>query len=113
MIDQKTLNELKNELLDEKSRLEDNLKKIATKEDGDYEAKFDDIGRSQEENAEEVDEYSTNLGITETLEKNLRDVEDALGKMEGGTYGICENCGKEISIERLRANPSARTCIKC
>lgn len=113
MLDQKTLNELKSRLLEEKIRLEDDLKKIATKDDGDYEAKFDDIGRSQEENAEEVDEYSTNLGITETLEQNLKDVEEALLRMGEGTYGICDNCQKEINLDRLRANPSAMTCIKC
>jgi DnaK suppressor protein len=113
MIDVKIIKELKNQLLEEKSHLEEDLKKIATKEDGDYETKFDDLGRSQEENAEEVDEYSTNLSITETLENNLKDVDEALDRIVKGTYGFCENCQKEIDIERLKANPAAKNCIKC
>jgi len=33
--------------------------------------------------------------------------------MESGIYGICKNCQQEIGIERLKTNPSARTCIIC
>jgi RNA polymerase-binding transcription factor DksA len=37
----------------------------------------------------------------------------SLGKIEEGTFGICEACGEEISIERLRARPVATYCITC
>ncbi len=43
----------------------------------------------------------------------LGNVEDALQKIENGTYGVCEKCGKEIEIERLKAMPFAKVCIKC
>ena len=36
-----------------------------------------------------------------------------LNKFEQGTYGICDNCGKEISLERLQAIPQAALCIDC
>lgn len=115
-IEKKTMEELKNALLEEKAELEKNLGKIAKpvdKEEGDYETSFEDIGTDKDDNATEVDQYTQNLGVESALEKNLQDVIDALEKMDKGTYGICENCQKEIPVERLKANPSAKTCIKC
>lgn len=115
-IDEKTLSELKQALLKEKEELENNLSKIAkpvNKDTGDYETSFDQIGEDDDENATEVEQYSDNLAVEETLEKKLQDIIEALAEMEQGTYGICKNCNQEISLDRLRANPSARTCIKC
>ncbi len=43
----------------------------------------------------------------------LREIDLALEKLEEGTYGICESCGKPISLKRLRIMPSARLCIRC
>jgi len=115
-IDQKILEELKAALLKEKEELEKNLARIARpvdKQDGDYETSFEDIGTDREDNASEVEQYSDNLPVEFALEKKLKDIISALERMENGTYGICENCNTEISLERLRANPSAKTCIKC
>ncbi len=80
----------------------------------DYEAKFEDLGRSEEDNAEEVESYTTNIGITETLEKSLIEVNDALDRIEAGTYGKCDACKEsDIRIERLNAYPAARLCMNC
>ncbi|MFH1877402.1 MAG: TraR/DksA C4-type zinc finger protein [Candidatus Omnitrophota bacterium] len=46
-------------------------------------------------------------------EKEINLIEDALARIEEGTYGKCLACGKEINTERLRAMPSARYCVKC
>ncbi len=48
-----------------------------------------------------------------SLQENLTEVEDALVKIEAGTYGKCEECGKPISSARLEAVPAARYCIDC
>jgi RNA polymerase-binding transcription factor DksA len=37
----------------------------------------------------------------------------ALEKIENGAYGVCENCGKEITEERLLVCPEAKTCLNC
>ncbi|MEA1926040.1 MAG: TraR/DksA C4-type zinc finger protein [Patescibacteria group bacterium] len=115
MLDKKTLEELKQKLLDEKKQLENELAQLADKEgEGEYEAKYEDYGRTEEDNAEEVEAYTANISITETLEKNLKDVNDALKRMKNGKYGICEKCGKKkIRVERLKAYPAARSCIVC
>lgn len=111
----KTIEELKGQLLREKAELEKNLSKIARSVDnkGDYETTFDEIGYDREDNATEVDEYSDTLPVEVTLEKKLQEVRDALERIEKGTYGKCANCDKEISLERLQANPAAKSCIEC
>jgi len=115
-LDQKTLAELKASLLKEKLELEKNLEQIATpldKKSGDYETSFEEIGTDKEDNATEIEQYSDNFSVETILEKKLQNIIEALKKMEAGTYGTCENCRKEIDIARLKANPSAKTCLKC
>ncbi len=53
------------------------------------------------------------IRLRERESRYLKKVEYALRKMEEGTYGICENCGKPISYERLKARPVAVYCIEC
>jgi RNA polymerase-binding protein DksA len=52
-----------------------------------------------------------------TLEENsehvLAEIDEALQRIEDGTYGTCTNCGKEIPAERLEARPWATLCIEC
>lgn len=48
-----------------------------------------------------------------SLAENLHDVEDALAKLDAGTYGQCEDCGSTIAAARLEAVPAARYCITC
>ncbi|GAA0569133.1 TraR/DksA family transcriptional regulator [Actinomadura livida] len=45
--------------------------------------------------------------------ERLADIEDALRRIRGGTYGTCERCGGPIAPGRLEARPTARTCITC
>jgi RNA polymerase-binding protein DksA len=115
-LDKKTVLELKEQLLKEKDHLEKSLGKIAepvNKEGGDYKTTFDDIGTDRDDNATEVDQYSDNLSVETALEKKLQDVLEALERIETGTFGHCANCDQEISLERLKANPSAKTCTEC
>ena len=43
----------------------------------------------------------------------LRKIDQAIEKIDSGTFGICEECGEEIAAERLRARPIATLCIDC
>nr|BFE58508.1 TraR/DksA C4-type zinc finger protein [Dactylosporangium thailandense] len=45
--------------------------------------------------------------------RRLADLDDALARLDAGTYGICERCGRPIPPERLLARPAARTCVVC
>lgn len=114
-IQPETLKELKEKLLTEKAHFEEELSRIAkpTSAEGDYQTSFSEIGTDEDENASEVEEYTDNLAVTTNLEKQLKEISEALERMENGTYGICENCSKEIPLERLRVYPAAKRCLDC
>ena len=48
-----------------------------------------------------------------SLADTLQEIEDALAKLDAGTYGQCEECGGVIAEARLEAKPAARLCIAC
>ena len=76
---------------------------VPMENDGEADADYSD----QADYVEEFESRSARLG---ELEKKLHDVRDALKKIEGGNYGVCEKSGQPIEIDRLQANPAARTC---
>ena len=114
-MDQTTLNELKKSLEKRKDELTAQLETIGHKAEGEdnYDANFPQYGDSAEDNAIEVADYATNLSYERELEPELKDIDKALEKIEDGTYGKCEKCGKDIDIERLKVMPSATECVEC
>ncbi|MDP1538662.1 MAG: TraR/DksA C4-type zinc finger protein, partial [bacterium] len=116
------IEELKKKLEREKENIEKQLEKFAFKDKklkGDWDTRFPRFNGGEtgsaalEQAADEVEEYSTLLSIEHSLELRLKNINSALEKIKKGKYGICEKCGKEIPIERLKAFPEARTCTKC
>lgn len=73
-----------------------------------------DTGEDSDENdmADRTVAYEERTSTLNTLELRLKDVNDALEKIEKGTYGICETSGEPIDTDRLVANPAARTKIE-
>lgn len=115
-LDNKLLKELRKKLESDKKEIENELQKIAVKDKkipGDYDTKFPSYGSSMDENAMEVTDYQDRLSLHHTLKVDLLKINNALGKMKAGTYGMCENCTQPISIERLRANSAATVCLDC
>ncbi|MHC4556912.1 MAG: TraR/DksA family transcriptional regulator [Planctomycetota bacterium] len=51
------------------------------------------------------------LGLLDSERKLLREIDNALGRIEKGTYGVCEGTGKPIRKARLEAQPWARYCV--
>jgi RNA polymerase-binding protein DksA len=82
-----------------------------------------------EENSGSMNEEIPETGMADTatvtvdreldysLEENssnvLREIEAALGRIDAGTFGVCQRCGKPIGEERLEAMPYATKCIEC
>jgi RNA polymerase-binding transcription factor DksA len=62
--------------------------------------------------ATETFEREKDESILEQVEAELIDIDRALGRIEDGTYGICEACGKPIGDARLEAIPTARFCVE-
>lgn len=111
------LEELKNQLQKKKEQLEAQLSSFATKDPNlkdDWDTKYPRVPEGNiEEAADEVEEYSTKLNVEFSLETQLKEVNDALGRIEKGTYGVCAKCGKPIVPERLKVSPEARLCEQC
>ena len=60
----------------------------------------------------ETFEIEKDMSIRNNIEAELADVERAFHRVEDGTYGTCEACGRKIPEQRLRAVPAARFCVK-
>lgn len=116
MLDKNIQEELKQKLLKEKARIEKNLADIEVSKkdiDREYETKFPEIDRDQEENADEMEMYESNLAVDESMKAELKKINAALSRIEEGNYGICQNCKKEIPLERLLVYPQADVCLDC
>ncbi len=53
------------------------------------------------------------LRIRDRERRLIKKIREALVRMDNGTYGICEECGEEIGVSRLKARPVTRLCINC
>lgn len=63
--------------------------------------------------ADGTNEVHIQLKVKQTDAKILQAIEEALQRMDQGTYGICRDCGEEIAAARLNAIPWTRVCITC
>jgi DnaK suppressor protein len=120
-MEKEIIKQLKEKLEKEKEVIERQLNSFAKegKVKGDWETvypKFDGGeagGGALEKAADEIEEYEKLLSLENVLEKRLSEIKRALEKIERGNYGLCEKCGKEIELERLKAVPETRFCQKC
>lgn len=53
------------------------------------------------------------LRIRDRERKLINKIEEALQRIDDGVYGVCEECGEEIGVDRLRARPVTTLCIAC
>lgn len=108
----------KRKLEEEKAGLEQQLASISKKDTaaaGGWDATAGNIevdAADENELADKMEELEENAGVANQLESQLKEVSAALERIEKGTYGLCEVCGKEIERERLEANPSAKVSLK-
>jgi DnaK suppressor protein len=58
-------------------------------------------------------EQEFDLGMLEHQGHTLRAIDEALERIEGGTFGVCDSCGKAIPKGRLLAKPHTRFCVAC
>lgn len=117
-MNKKTTEQFRVKLLAEKVLLEGELGGISRKSPssvGGWEATSGGMEvdtADENEVADKLEELEENTGIVSQLDTQLIEVNAALERIENGTYGLCEICGKEIELDRLEANPSSRISIK-
>lgn len=54
-----------------------------------------------------------NLAVIDNHVREVREIELALSRVREGSYGVCDECGGDIAVERLQAYPTATRCIDC
>ena len=90
--------QIEKNILETKNEIEE-LKNFEVNDDGDYASLCTD---------NLIDSAINNQQL-----KELQEIEEALKKIENGTYGICEMCGEPIRKLRLKVKPYAKYCIVC
>jgi RNA polymerase-binding transcription factor DksA len=58
-------------------------------------------------------EEELNFLLVESEERLIKEIGEALDRMERGKFGRCESCGRDIARERLQVLPQSRYCIRC
>ncbi len=114
-MDSQTLKTITQKLHEEKARLEEELKELGHRgtSTGAQDADFPSFGDKEDENAAEVALYGDNLSLEQDLDRELRDVKNALTRINDGSYGTCKYCKKEIALPRLLARPESSSCVHC
>jgi DnaK suppressor protein len=74
--------------------------------------KIDSAMDTADQSAQDVDQV-IDYSLLEMKYEQYKDIADALRKLDNDTFGLCEECGNEISIKRLEVAPLARYCIEC
>ena len=99
-------------LREERAHLVHQLNELGAAETGDLRVDID-FGGSFADAAAVTAERTEVLGVVESLKAQLDGVDRALNHIEAGTYGLCDNCGREISPARLEARPASVLCVDC
>lgn len=104
-------------LEEEKRTLEEQLQRVGRRNPSnpkDWEAVPQETGQEADPNdrADQIEHFGDNTAILKDLEIRYNEVNDALTRIEAGTYGSCRVCGRTIETERLEADPSADTCLE-
>lgn len=106
-----TKTELHSVLLDMRDDLKEKIEELENSER--LEADGTGYTNHQADDATAVYDQTANETQLKATRGRLRQVEESLARFEAGTYGICENCGREIDIARLEAIPYTALCMRC
>lgn len=113
-IKEKQLKHLKEKLLEEKKAAEQHLERgeeLRTQL-SDTTGELSSYDNHPADLATETFERNRDMAVDEAFSTRVLEIEQALERMENGTYGACVVCGKDIPIERLEAIPSTPTCME-
>jgi RNA polymerase-binding transcription factor len=104
-------------LLDERRRVEHALATLRDEHHGSLDDEVEEVATTNDSHLAETATATLGREIDYTLGDNaeqvLSEIDAALKRIDDGTYGICTNCGQEIPLARLEANPWASLCIDC
>jgi RNA polymerase-binding transcription factor DksA len=104
-----TLRSIRAGLLDREAELRDRMRRVQN----DLRREVTPLPRDAPDAAIVLENDEILQAVDETARGEIKQIERALERVEAGTYGLCEECGKRIEAERLRAVPYAVHCRRC
>lgn len=105
----KRLEARKSEIESDVSYMADEMRSIGVEQDDENGS----LGNHIAEDGASIAEAERIVTVTEDMQHILAQVNAALERMNEGTYGVCQRCGKPIGEERLEAFPYVAYCIEC
>lgn len=107
MLSQEKISEYEKKLKQDKTELLVKIGKYSEAED------FGSDVDHFEEEADESESFANRMSIAQTMKERVNEIDMALNRIRLGMYGVCEQCGKEISEEVLRIAPESNLCENC
>ena len=105
----KFLSDLRQNLLEMKNKLVAEIdSELKAEREGNKDEGMDTYDLASEERDREI-----NFILSDRERVKIKQIDDALVRLEDGSYGVCESCGLEIAEERLEAMPFTRLCRDC
>lgn len=101
------MNPYQSELQAEQTRLTREIEELSKPQD------FGNDVDDMDEEADEGEAIANRLAMAQALKDRLNEVEQALQKIAAGTYGVCTQCGGQISKEVLDVAPESDLCEAC
>jgi len=99
-------------LEEERTRLEGVRDGLLREEaDADVSAELSNVDQHPGDLGSETFEHEKNLSLLEQVTDELLQIQAAFQRLEQGTYGTCQACGRPIGTERLEALPATRFCV--
>ncbi len=108
-LDKRTIERFKKILLKEREEIIGDVKQIYESSQEVGQDGIQDIG----DEAANVYNKQILLTLNENERMRLKEVDEALDRIETGSYGICEECGEPIGLKRLEVKPVAKYCVPC
>ena len=107
-MNEKELKDIRKDLLERRENLQGRIKEESEKVNENKSENLDPADLAQDYNFRQ-----RISSIVDRYELEIIEINNALRRIEEGAYGICENCGNPIPVERLRAMPQAKLCVRC
>ncbi len=107
MLSQQEIEQYKHLMEAERARLLQEIEENSTPKDF-----GSDVDHFDEETSEAT-EFSNEMAVNEALRDHVDEIDGALNRIQEKTFGICTNCGKEISKEVLAVAPESALCSDC
>ncbi len=108
-VDRREIEKLKQMLLEKREAIIGGVRQIH--------ASSQEIGRDgiqdMADEASNIYNQEVLMSLSENQRRLLREVDEALDRIEEGTYGTCDSCGRPISLKRLQIQPFANCCVQC